>query len=140
MKDKTATILRIFLTALLVVSAALFVYFYIQGEDFTNTILWWAYILLIFTIAITLIFPIINFIANPKKGLTAIIALVGFAVLFVIAYYGIAEGNVDGKVYEQFAITPAVSKLIGGILWMTYILGGLAILSIVYAGISSLLK
>jgi hypothetical protein len=61
-------------------------------------------------------------------------------VLFVIAYYGIAEGNVDGKVYEQFAITPAVSKLIGGILWMTYIMGGLAILSIVYAGISSLLK
>ncbi|MDD2633600.1 MAG: hypothetical protein PHH42_14160, partial [Bacteroidales bacterium] len=63
MKDKTATILRIFLTALLVVSAALFVYFYIQGEEFTNTILWWAYVLLIFTIAITLIFPIINFIS-----------------------------------------------------------------------------
>lgn len=140
MKDKTATILRIFLTVLLVVSAALFVYFYIQGEEFTNIILWWAYILLIFTIAITLIFPLINIISTPKKGITALIGLAGFLILFAIAYYGLAEGNVDSKVYEQFSITPAVSKLIGGILWMTYILGGLAILSIVYAGISSLLK
>ncbi|HZK08534.1 MAG TPA: hypothetical protein VFC92_10070 [Bacteroidales bacterium] len=140
MKDKTSTILRIFLTALLVVSAALFIIFFIKGEDFTNTMLWWAYILLIFTIAITFIFPIINMISNPKQAITVLVGLVGFVVLFGIAYYVFADSNVDSKVYEQFHITPAISKIIGGILWMTYILGGLTVLSIVYAGISSLLK
>lgn len=140
MKDKTATILRIFLTALLVVSGALFIIFFIKGEGFTNTMLWWAYVLLIFTIAITFIFPIVNFISNPKQGITVLVGLIGFAILFAIAYYGFADSNVDGKVYEQFHITPAISKVIGGVLWMTYILGGLAVLSIIYASISSLLK
>lgn len=140
MKDRTATILRIFLAVLLVISAVLFVIFYTQGESFTNTVMVWAYILLAITAALTILFPIVFFISNPKKGLTAIIGLAGFAVLYLIAYYGIANGNITGEVYEKFNITELTSRFIGAILYMTYILGGLAILSIFYAGISSLFK
>lgn len=140
MKDKTATILRIFLAVLLVISAVLFVIFYTQGESFTDTVMVWAYILLAITVVLTIIFPIFFFLANPKKGLTAIIGLAGFVVLFLIAYYGIASGSTEGEVYEIFHISELTSKFIGAILSMTYILGGLAIVSIFYAGISSLFK
>ncbi len=139
MKDRTATILRIFLAVLLVISAVLFVIFYSQGEEFTNTVLIWAYILLVLTAALTLIFPIVYFISNPKKGRSVLIGLVGFAILYFISY-AIADGNTTGTIYEKFHITEATSHFIGAVLYMTFILGGLAILSIVYTGISSLFK
>jgi len=140
MKDKTATILRIFLAVLLVISAVLFVIFYTQGEAFTDTVMIWAYILLGITVIITIAFPIFFFIANPKKGLTALIGLAGFALLYAIAHFALASGDISGEVYEKFEISQITSLFIGSIMYMTYILGGLAILSILYAGISSLFK
>lgn len=140
MKDRTATILRIFLAVLLVISAVLFVIFYSQGEAFTSTVLTWGYILLAITAALTIIFPIVYFILNPKKGLTALIGIAIFAVLYLISYYALASGSIAGDVYEKFDINQAVSQAIGAVLYMTYILGGLAILAIVYSGISSIFK
>ncbi len=139
MKDNTARILRIFLTVLLVISVVLFIMFLVQGESFTSTVLTWAYILLAFTATITLIFPLIYFIMNPGKAKTMLIGIVGFAVLFFIAY-SISTGSIVGDVYEKFAITESASRIIGASLLMTYILGGLTVLSIVYAGISNLFK
>jgi len=139
MKDRTAAILRIFLAVLLVISAVLFVIFYVQGEGFTTTVMTWAYILLAITVAITIIFPIVFFIMNPRKGKSVLIALVGFVVLYLIAH-SISTGSITGDVYEKFDISEATSRFIGAILYMTYILGGVAILSIVYAGVSSLFK
>ncbi|MCF8365432.1 MAG: hypothetical protein K9H16_06600 [Bacteroidales bacterium] len=140
MKDKTATILRLFLAVLLVISAVLFVIFYTQGEAFTDTVMFWAYILLVITVVITVLFPIYFFITNPKKGLTVLVALAGFALLYAIAHFTLASGDITGEVYEKFEITEWASKFIGSMLYMTYILGGVAILSIFYAGISSLFK
>ncbi len=140
MKDKTATVLRIFLAVLLVISAVLFVIFYTKGAAFTDTVLIWAYILLGITVVITILFPIFFFIANPKKGLTVIVALIGFALLYAIAHFALATGSIQGDVYEKFEISSIASQFIGSMLYVTYILGGLAILSIVYAGISSLFK
>lgn len=140
MKDKVATILRIFLTVLLVISGVLFIIFYSRGEEFTSTVLTWAYILLGFTALITLVFPIVYLIMNPKNGKSIFIGILGFAVLFLISYYGLASGNIQGDVYETFSITENTSRFIGAMLNMTYILGGLAILSIIFSGISSIFK
>ncbi|MFP4469767.1 MAG: hypothetical protein ACLFPE_03740 [Bacteroidales bacterium] len=139
MKDRTATILRIFLAVLLVISAVLFVIFYTRGEEFTNIVLTWSYILLALTAALTLIFPILYFISNPKKGKNVLIGIVGFAVLYFISY-ALTDGSTRGDVYEEFEITESTSHFIGAMLYMTFILGGLAILSIVFTGISSLFK
>ena len=139
MKDKTATLLRILLAVLLVISAVLFVLFYSTGEEFTNTVMTWAYILLALTTAITIIFPIMHFIFNPKKGKAVIIGLIGFTILYLISY-SIAGGSIQGDVYEKFAISEGISRFIGAILYMTYILGGLAILAIFYASISRMFK
>lgn len=140
MKDKVATILRIFLTVLLVISGVLFIIFYSRGEEFTSTVLTWAYILLGFTALITLVFPIVYLIMNPKNGKSIFIGILGFAVLFLISFYGLASGNIQGDVYETFNITENTSRFIGAMLNMTYILGGLAILSIIFSGISSIFK
>ncbi len=139
MKDRTAAILRIFLAVLLAISAVLFIIFYTQGEDYATTVMTWAYILLAITVFITIVFPIAFFIMNPKKGKAVLIALVGFVVLYLIAH-SVSTGNITGDVYEKFDISEATSRFIGAILYMTYILGGLTILSIVYAGVSSLFK
>jgi hypothetical protein len=140
MKDKTATILRVFLAVLLVISAVLFVIFYTQGAAFTDTVMVWAYILLAITVGITIAFPVLFFISNPKKGLTAIVGIAGFALLYAIAHFTMASGDISGEVYEKFEITQMTSQFIGSMLYMTYILGGLAILSVFYAGISSFFK
>ncbi len=139
MKDKVATILRIFLTVLLAISAILFITFYTRGEDFTTVVLSWAYILLAITALVTLIFPILYIIMNPKSGKTVLIGIIGFVVLFFIAN-SMASGNIQGEVFETFNITEATSKFIGAMLNMTYILGVLAVLSIIYSGISSIFK
>jgi hypothetical protein len=76
---------------------------------------------------------------NPKSGKTVLIGIVGFVVLFFIAN-SMASGNIQGEVFETFNITEATSKFIGAMLNMTYILGILAVLSIIYSGISSIFK
>ncbi|HOF81383.1 MAG TPA: hypothetical protein PLG19_07285, partial [Bacteroidales bacterium] len=136
MKDKIATILRVILGLLLGVSLILFIVFYTKGEEFTNVVLIWAYILFALTALVTIIFPVINIILNPKSGKTVLIGLIGFAVLFIIAY-SMASGYNEGTVYETFNISEAKSKFIGGMLNSTYILAALAVLAIVYSSISS---
>jgi polyferredoxin len=59
MKDKIATILRVILGLLLGVSLILFIVFYTKGEEFTNVVLIWAYILFALTALVTIIFPVI---------------------------------------------------------------------------------
>ena len=68
-----------------------------------------------------------------------LIGIVGFAVLFFIAY-SISTDNIVGDVYETFDISASASRLIGASLLMTYIMGGLTVLSIVYAGIANSFK
>jgi len=139
MKDKIATILRVILGLLLGVSLIIFIVFYTKGEEFTNVVLIWAYILFALTALVTIIFPVINIILNPKSGKTVLIGLIGFAVLFIIAY-SMASGYNEGTVYETFNISEAKSKFIGGMLNSTYILAALAVLAIVYSSISSVFK
>jgi uncharacterized membrane protein len=131
MKDKIATILRVILGLLLGVSLILFIVFYTKGEEFTNVVLIWAYILFALTALVTIIFPVINIILNPKSGKTVLIGLIGFAVLFIIAY-SMASGYNEGTVYETFNISEAKSKFIGGMLNSTYILAALAVLATIH--------
>ncbi len=139
MKDKVATILRIFLTLLLVISGVLFIIFYSTGEDFTSAVLTWGYILLAITAIVTIVFPILNTIANPKSGITILVGIIGFVLLYLISH-GLASGSIEGDVYQTFNITEATSRFIGAMLNMTFILAILAVLAIIYSGISNSLK
>lgn len=139
MKDKVATILRISLALLLVISGILFIIFYATGEGFTSVVITWAYILLAITALVTIVFPIIYTISNPKSGKIILIGLIGFVLLYLVSH-GLASGNIEGEVYQTFNISQATSRFIGAMLNMTYILAVLAVLSIIYSGISNLSK
>jgi inner membrane protein involved in colicin E2 resistance len=115
-----------------------------NGVTETNTgmadlVIYWAYILLIITLVLLLAFPIKFFIANPKQGIRFLIALGGFAVLYGISW-ALASGATDAAVYETNGITSGVSRMIGAGMIMTYIIGGLALIGLIYSGISKALK
>ena len=139
MTEKIAKYLQLFLYALMGISALIIVIFYIMGDAATDMIIYWAYFLLILTIAISVIAPIIFYIKNPAKAKSVLIGIGIFVVLFVIAYL-IASGGIAGDVYQKYAITENTSKFIGAMLITTYILGGLTILAIIYSSVAKIFK
>jgi len=139
MTDSINKILQISLYVILAVSLVLFALFYINGESMTNTVLYWAYILLAITVLLLIGFPIFFFIKNPHKGLTVLFVLVGFIILFGISYL-FASDATNAVIYEKQNITPGVSRFIGAGLIMVYILTGIAVLSLIYTGIVNAFK
>ncbi len=139
MTEQITKYLQVFFYALMGLSAVIIVIFYIIGDPAADLIIYWTYILLIITIAISIIAPIIYYIKNPAKAKTILIGIGVFIVLFVIAYL-LASGDIHGDIYQKYAISSGTSQFIGGILITTYILGGLAILAIVYASIAKFFK
>lgn len=69
------------------------------------------------------------------------------AIIAIISY-SIATPDIDpefaNKMQQHLKVTPAMSKMVGAALIGTFIIGGLAILAIIYSGvqpwISKLLK
>ncbi len=139
MTDTINKILQIGLLVVFAISAVLFVLFYMNGESMTDTVLTWAYILFAFTILLLVGFPIAFFIKNPKSGLRMLFVLVGFAILYGISY-ALASDATNAAIYEKQNVSSGISQIIGGGLIMTYILVGIAILSLVVSSIGKLLK
>ncbi|MBE9481444.1 MAG: hypothetical protein IMY69_07085 [Bacteroidetes bacterium] len=139
MTDTFNKILQISLYVILAISVILFVLFYIKGESMTNTVIYWAYILLAITVLLLIGFPIAFFIKNPRKGLTVLFVLIGFIILFGISYL-LASDATNAVVYEKMHITANISRLIGAGLIMMYILTGITVLSLIYTGIVNAFK
>ncbi|MCF8230261.1 MAG: hypothetical protein K9G58_16065 [Bacteroidales bacterium] len=132
-------ILQIGLWLVLGVSVVLFILFYVNGEEMTDTVLSWGQILLAVTVALLIIFPIVHFIKNPKSALKFLLVIVVFGVLFLVSYM-FAQGNIDAKIYEVEHVTSNLSRLIGSGLILVYILAGLALVSIVISAIVNAFK
>lgn len=139
MTDTITKILRIGLVLVLIISLLLFALFYINGESMTGTVLTWAYLLFIITVGLLIGFPILHIVKNPKSGMRALLIIVGFAALYGISY-AFASSTTSADYYEKANITPAISKLIGGALIMTYILFGLAAISLIVSSLGKLFK
>lgn len=132
-------ILQTTLFALLAASVIMFIFFYINGESMTDTVIGWGEILLVVTVALLIIFPIMHFFKNPKSALKFLAVIVIFGVVFLIAYL-LSSGSVEGDIYTKEAITSSQSKLIGSGLIMIYILAGVALLSIIVSAIINAFK
>ena len=136
MGDKLSKLLQIGLYVLLGVSSIFYLFFYINGESMTDTVLVWAYILLGITVVLLLAFPIIHFIKNPKSAVKFLLILVGFAILYGVGYM-LASDNIASPIFEKQDISSNLSQMIGAGIITTYILAGLAVLAILYSSISS---
>lgn len=140
MTDTLNKYLQIGLFVLLAISLVLFVVFYINGESMADTVMYWAYVLCGITVALLIAFPVIFFIQNPKRGLVFLGVVVGFAILYGISY-AMADGSISNvTLFEANGVTEGISRMIGAGLIMTYILAGLTVIGLVYAGISKAIK
>jgi hypothetical protein len=94
---------------------------------------------LIFTSLLALIGPVINMISNPKGAVKMLIALGGLVVIGFICY-SLASNSFDIVQLENLETTAEVSKSVGAALIFTYVVGGLAVVSIIFSGIAGFFK
>lgn len=107
----------------------------------TDIALIWAYILIFITLVASIMFPLVAVISNPKALVRLLLVLAGAAVLVVISYL-LSNGSpieITGYAGTDNS-NPAVLKMIDTVLFVTYMLFGLALASILYAIISRAFK
>ncbi|MEZ5196915.1 MAG: hypothetical protein R2764_11060 [Bacteroidales bacterium] len=109
------------------------------GNSILDNYIRLAYVALIITVFLAILFPLIFIVQNPKNALKILGALVVLVVLGFICY-SIATNTFNVVQLENLETTAETSKMVGAALYFTYIIGGLAVVSIVYSGISGLFK
>ena len=119
---------------------------YISGWEYlvwfrTDIALIWAYILIVITLIASIVFPLISVLSNPKGLLRLGAVLAGAAILVVISYLMSKETPIDIIGYTGTDNSdPATLRMIDTVLFVTYILFGMALGSILYAIISRAFK
>ena len=94
---------------------------------------------LIFTSLLALVGPIINMVQNPKNAVKMLIAIGGLVIIGFVCY-SFATNSFDVVQLETLETTAEVSRSVGAALIFTYIVGGLAVISIIFSGIAGLFK
>jgi hypothetical protein len=150
---KAGKIITILLWVIIIISAVLIVSLMANISEnkvdptmggWINSNLAWAYILLIFGAGVAVlsgIFHMFTDINAAKKGLMALVFL-GAVVLiaYLLASDEIPQFVGVQKYINDGTLTPGVAKYIDTGLYVTYILLGLAVLSIVFSSVSRLFK
>ena len=147
---KTEKILNIVLGVIMVISAFLVISLIANISDdsglsaWLNTNLTWLYILLIVTIAIVVLFSVVQTFGNKEAAKRGLITL-GCAVgVFVISY--LLSSNELPKFFgverfiEDGTLTLSVSKWIDTLLIVTYILLGLTVGATMFWSVVRMLK
>ena len=101
----------------------------------------WAYILILLTAIAAIVFPLISILANPKGLIRLALVFAGAAVLVLVAYFMASGTPIDIIGYSGTGNSdPATLKMVDTVLFVTYILFGMALASILYAIISKAFK
>jgi len=107
----------------------------------TDIALIWAYILVLITLIAAIVFPLIAVISNPKALIRLLAVLAGFAVLVVVSYLLSSNAAIEIIGYDGTGNSdPGTLKMVDTVLFLTYMLFGLAVGSIFYAIISKAFK
>ncbi len=107
----------------------------------TDIALIWAYILVLITLIASIVFPLIAVLSNPKALVRLLAILAGAAVLVVVSYVLSKDTPIDIIGYTGTDNSdPGTLKMIDTVLFVTYMLFGLALASILYAIISRAFK
>jgi hypothetical protein len=106
----------------------------------TETILRWAYILLIITLVLAVVFQLLSMF-NSVKALKRAGIVLGIAAVFIFISYQLADDTILNLIqYSGPDNVPTTLKWVGTGLIFTYILGILAILSIFYTAIANIFR
>jgi hypothetical protein len=109
-------------------------------ETVANVGITLTYILFAIAAIGAVIVPVALSIVNQNwQALVKVAAGIGaLLVVFLVAWA--ISGNEVGPVHEKFGIDASSSKLVGGALIMTYLLGFIAVGGIVFGFVKSLMK
>ncbi|MBN1133168.1 MAG: hypothetical protein JXA39_08865 [Bacteroidales bacterium] len=107
----------------------------------TDIALIWAYILFIITALAAIIFPLIGVFSSGKAIIRLLGLLAAAAVLILVSYFMSSPEPIDIIGYAgESNRNPATLRMIDTTLFVTYMLFGLAVLSILYSMISRVFK
>ena len=107
----------------------------------TDIALMWAYVLILITLIAAITFPLIAVISNPKALIRLLLVLAGFAVMVVVSYLLASDTAMEIIGYDGTGNSdPGTLKMVDTVLFLTYMLFGLAFGSILYAIISKAFK
>jgi len=107
----------------------------------TDIALVWAYILVFITLIAAIVFPLVAVISHPKALIRLVAVLVGAAILVVISYALSKDTPIEIIGYTGTGNSdPGTLRMIDTVLFITYMLFGLALGSILYAIISKAFK
>lgn len=123
----------------LAVSVATVALLPIMGEPSVGIMLSWAYILLLLTVAVTILLPAINMIKDPKSGMTVLLGFLAIAAISLVCFFlapSDALPNSAGGVFDNWAEL----KLVGAGLTVTYIAMAIAVVVIVFGEITKVFK
>lgn len=140
-------ILRISLIVLLAISAFICILFYAGGESapgqprFTELYIVWAYVLTGLAVGLTVLFPIIQMISNPKNAKKGLLGVAALAVIIVVSY-AMSSGELLGIIDPELIHydEPSTLKFAGMILNSSYLLAGIAMLTMIYSEVSKAFK
>jgi hypothetical protein len=108
----------------------------------TDYALRWAYILLLITAIAAVVFPLIKIVTDVKAIVRLLVVLAGAGVLVLLSYFVFASDTpIDILGYTGTDNSdPTTLKWIGTGLFTTYIIFGVALLSILYSEVAKLFK
>jgi hypothetical protein len=152
MSNLTGKILQILTWVLMAVTVVYAIIFYfgnvipetagtrLEEPTITQSFLVWAYILFFLTAGVTVVFSLINFVVNPKGAKKSLVALLAGAVIIVIAFLLSDDTVLNMPFYDGKDNVPSTLKFVDTVLFTSYILVGLAFLSIIWSAISRVFK
>lgn len=102
----------------------------------------WAYVMVVLALIAAIVFPLIRVLTNPKALLQMAIILAVTAIMVVVSYFVLAsEAALEIVGYDGPSNSdPTTLKMIDTVMFITYMLFGLALASILYAIISKAFK
>jgi hypothetical protein len=151
--EKVGKIVTILLWILLIVSAVLIVSMMVNISEneadptmgsWINSNLIWSYVLLAIGAGIAVLAGLFHMATDmkaAKKGIISLVFLVAVAVVsYLLASDTIPQFSGVQRFINDGTLTPQVAKMVDTGLYATYILIGLAILSILFSSVSRLFK
>ena len=106
--------------------------------DLVDIILYFGYGMVIIGAVLAIGFPLWIASKNPKSLAGTGMGLGSIFVLFLIAW--LLSGSEVYSSYTEFGVDASLSKFIGGMLILVYMLVGLAVTGIIYSEVSKSLK
>ena len=106
--------------------------------DLVDIILYFGYGMVMVAALLAVGFPLWIASKNPKSLVGTGVGLGSILVLFLVAWL-LSSSEVYSS-YAEFGVDASLSKFIGGMLNLVYILAGLAVVGIVYSEVSKGLK